>query len=140
MSHKDKKLLYESFDRDLNDSELDRLNEALSDSDELRRDKNAIKKIRELVSSRDEQNFEPFFADRVMNKIQIERAGKESLEFLENIALLFRPLAIAATVIIITIVSFNLFKGEQVNLENALVIPDITIADAYNPIMDLNEE
>lgn len=140
MNPKFKKLLYESFDRDLNESEREILENELSGSDELRREKDSLMSIRKMVSLRAEQNFEPFFADRVMSRIRGQNAGKEYKELFENISILFRPIAIAATVIIITLVSLNLFRSDRISLENAIVVPDVTLTDAYNPITDLNLE
>ena len=135
-----KQLLYESFDRNLSNREQDVLDKALADSIELQSERTHIIEMREKLSNSNEQKFEPFFADRVMTKVRESHNQNDSNEFFEGITLLFRPVAIAATVIIITLVSINLLKSNQASFEGALAVPEVTMSDAYDPLVDLNLE
>ena len=140
MDNKLKQLLYESFDRKLTTREQDILNKALTESVGLQSERKHIIEMRKKLSDSNKQKFEPFFADQVMSKVREIHNQNNSSEFFESIALLFRPVAIAATVIIITIVSINLLKSNQISLEGAIAIPEVTINDAYDPLLDLNLE
>jgi hypothetical protein len=140
MDNKIKQLLYESFDRELNEKEKVILNVALTDSEELQKEKENIIRMREKLSNQTEQRFGTSFIDRVMNKVQKISKQKDRYEFFENIYLLFRPVVIAATILIITMVSLNFLKREQISLEGAIAVPEVTLSDAYDPITNFNLE
>jgi len=63
-------LLYRSFDSDLSAEEQHLLEQALRESDALKTEKEKITAIRANLALEKEQSFKPFFAERVMNKIQ----------------------------------------------------------------------
>ena len=140
MDNKIKQLLYESFDRELNEKEKVILNVALTDSEELQKEKENIIRMREKLSNQTEQRFGTSFVDRVMNKVQKISKQKDRYEFFENIYLRFRPVVIAATILIITMVSLNFLKSEQISLEGAIAVPEVTLSDAYDPITNFNLE
>lgn len=140
MNHKIKKLLYESFDRGLNERERNILNAALAESARLRKEKEDIMQMRNELSSQNGQKFKPFFVDQVMNEIRAWKDQKDSNEYFDYISVLFRPVAIAATILIIALVSLNFIKSDRVSLEGAIAVPEVTITDAYDPIVDLNLE
>ena len=140
MDNKIKQLLYESFDRELNEKEKVILNVALTDSEELQKEKENIIRMREKLSNQTEQRFGTSFVDRVMNKVQKISKQKDRYEFFENIYLRFRPVVIAATILIITMVSLNFLKREQISLEGAIAVPEVTLSDAYDPITNFNLE
>lgn len=140
MDNKIKQLLYESFDRELSEQEKTILNVALADSEELQKEKETIIQMRDKLSNQAEQRFSGSFVNRVMSEIQKLSEQKENYEFFENVYMLFRPVIIAATVLIIAMVSLNFLKSEQISLEGAIAVPDVTISDAYNPVINFNLE
>lgn len=140
MDDKIKQLLYDSFERQLSSNEQDLLDKALADSSELQAAREDIIEMRKRLSDLKEQKFESFFADRVMSKIREIPEQNGSNEFFENIALFFKPVAITATVIIIIVASLNLMQGDQISLESVIAAPDVTISDAYDPIVEYNLE
>jgi hypothetical protein len=135
-----KQLLYESFDRELNEREKNILDFALIDSEELQKEKENLIVIRSKLKNQAEPGFSGSFVNKVMNEIHKLSNQKDNYEFFENIYLLFKPVVIAATVLIIALVSLNFIKSEKISLEDAIAIPDATISDAYDPITDFSLE
>ena len=75
------KLLIKSMDEKLADKEKQKLDIALDNSPELKREKKSLMKIRNLIKEQEYKLF-PFFAEKVMNKIiQLKKKQKEYLDF-----------------------------------------------------------
>ena len=53
---------------------------------------------------------------------------------------MFRPVAVAAAIIIIAIMSYNIANTNQVSWEGAIVVPEATLEDAFDPLVALNME
>jgi hypothetical protein len=124
-------LLYRSFEEQLNQEEYNKLEDGLENSFELREEKEKIIRIRRILQTDKIDTFKPFFADRVMNKL--EAAGKDLEEdsLFESLFFLFKPVAIAATALIIVIACYNIVSTGQFSLEGAMGIPEVTVDDAY---------
>ena len=140
MDKKLKDLLYRSFDSDLDPKDKKLLEEALSQSDEFRREKEMIILLRDKVQQGKVTSFRPFFADRVMEKIRSLNRIDESEQFFESLFVLFRPITIAAAVLIIIIAAYNITSSDQFSLEGALGIPEVTVNEAYDPTLALLTE
>ena len=140
MDKKLQDLLYRSFDSDLNPDEKKGLIEALSRSKELRQEKEMIASLRENIKGNQNTSFRPFFADRVMATIQSVKKDDESEKFFDSLFVLFRPIAIAATVLIIIIAGYNMSTTGHFSLEGALGVPDVTVDDVYDPTLALATE
>lgn len=135
-----KQLLYESFDRELNEREKNILNFALIDSEELQREKESIILMRNKLNNQAESGFSGSFINKVMSEVQRLSKQKDNYEFFENVYMLFRPVVIAATLLIIALISLNFIKSENISIEDAIAVPDVTISDAYDPITDFSLE
>jgi hypothetical protein len=135
MDEKIKELLYRSFDTDLSPEEEEQLGLALRQSEELRIEKDRIAALRDNIASRKKQSFEPFFADRVMGKLYNMGNKKEEDFFFEWLFALFRPVAIAATVLIIIAIGYNIGSTGQISLEGALAVPEVTLGEVYDPTL-----
>ena len=135
-----KQLLYESFDRELSEREKNILNFALIDSEELQREKESIILMRNKLNNQAESGFSGSFINKVMSEVQRLSKQKDNYEFFENVYLLFRPVVIAATLLIIALISLNFIKSENISIEDAIAVPDVTISDAYDPITDFSLE
>ena len=88
------KLIYRSFDDDLTEKEQEQLTEALEKSEMLQQIKEETSALRQDVSNSAAQSFEPFFAERVMNRI--DSVNKEEYApdiFYRSLWAVFRPLA-----------------------------------------------
>jgi len=140
MDKKLQDLLYRFFDSDLNPEEKKRLEEALSRSKELRQEKEMIASLRENIKGNQNTSFSPFFADKVMATIQSVKKDDESEKFFDSLFILFRPIAIAATVLIIIIAGYNMSTTGHFSLEGALGVPDVTVDDVYDPTLALATE
>jgi len=133
-------LLYRSFDSDLNPEEQKMLSEALSQSEKLRQEKEMIASLRENIKGSKTTSFNPFFADRVLENIKSSEQTNENEKFFESLFVFFRPIAIAATVLIIIIAGYNMSSTGHFSLEGALGIPEVTIDDVFDPTLALVTE
>jgi hypothetical protein len=140
MDKKFKDLFYRSFDSDLTQREKIMLEEALASSKELRQEKEMISSLRQNIQGVKDAAFNPGFADRVMNKINLSDQGGENEQFFDSLFVIFRPIAIAATVLIIIIAGYNMSSTGQFSVEGALGIPEITVDDVYDPSLALVTE
>jgi len=133
-------LLYRSFDSDLDQEEKKRLEEALARSKEFREEKEMIASLREKIQGSKTTSFNPLFADRVMTNIHSSENTDESEKFFDSLFVFFRPIAIAATVLIIIIAGYNMSTTGQFSFEGALGIPEVTVDDVYDPTLALVSE
>jgi len=130
MNKKILKLLYRSFDDDLNEKEQKQLAEALKNSEELRREKGQIEAQRQAISDSAAQSFKPFFAERVMGQIQTMREKENSLEnFYEALRALFWRFAVVGAVGLIALIIYNLGTGESLPIEEAFYVSDLTFEE-----------
>jgi hypothetical protein len=70
MDKKLRDLLYRSFDSKLSPEEKKLLEQALSQTKELRQEKKMITSLREGIKRSKMTSFQPYFADRVMENIR----------------------------------------------------------------------
>lgn len=133
-----KNLLYRSMDSELNPKEKKMLEEALADSEELRLEKQSIDSLRQNIKGTKETSFNAGFADRVMNTIIDQRSENE--QFFDSLLVFFRPIAIAAIVLIIIFAGYNMSSSGQFSVEGALGIPGVTVDDVYDPSLALVTE
>ena len=127
MNEKILKLLYRSFDDGLDEKERNELEEALKESDELRREREKILAQRKTISESATQSFKPFFAERVMARIYAlsEKTGTET--FYETLRAAFRPFAIAGAVAMAALILYNLGIGDILSSDEVFYVTDSTI-------------
>jgi len=128
-------LLYRSFDDELTREEQQRLDKALSNSKELREEKIRIDQMRTVISDSCQESFHPFFAEKVMRQIREAERTQES--FFDSLIYVFRPVAIAATILFIVLMSYNLVKSDNISLASAFAVPEITLEHALDPTLSL---
>jgi hypothetical protein len=124
------KLIYRSFDDDLTEKEQEQLAEALEKSEMLQQIKEEISALRKDISNSAAQSFKPFFAERVMSRI--DSANKEEYSpdiFYRSLWAVFRPLAIACTVIVIALLSYNLVKGKIISTDEIFYISETAVEE-----------
>lgn len=131
MDEKIKILLYRSFDEDLNPDESKMLEKVLAKSEELQKEKEKITRLRVNIKEGKVSAFKPFFAERVLNRIQSSVNSQDEETFFESLFVLFRPVAIAAAVLIIIVAGYNISTSGQISIEGALGVPEVTLDDAY---------
>jgi hypothetical protein len=129
------KLLYRSFDMDLSDKDRKRLDEALQGSDELRSERDWALARRQALAKSRTQSFAPFFAERVMGKIEaLGQTKTNGFElFYETFKAMFQRLAIASAVVLLFLVSYNLIKNDILPQEEIIFASDT----AMEEILDL---
>jgi len=128
------KLLYRSLDGDLNEKDRLRLDEALEKSEELRKERKKAMAQRQVVAASTGRSFGPFFAERVMNRIEISRPKKNGLEvFYGSFMSAFRKVAIVSAVVLVLLVSYNAIKSDIVPEDELFFMADTTMEE----ILDL---
>jgi hypothetical protein len=121
------KLLYRSFDDPLQEKEQQRLIQALECSPGLRREKVQLETQRQAVADTAVQSFKPFFAERVLarvNALEYKTNGLEVQRFYESLVTVFRRVAIAGAVLSLVFMIYNLGVGGNLPLEEALTLSD----------------
>ncbi len=140
MDKKLRDLLYRSFDSKLFPEEKKLLEQALSQSKQLKQEKEMITSLRDDIKRSKTTSFQPYFADRVMENIRSSKQIDESEQFFESLFVFFRPIAITAAVLIIIIAGYNITTTGHLSIEGALGIPEVTVDDVYNPTLALITE
>lgn len=130
MNKKILKLLYRSFDDDLDAKEQKQLAEALENSEELRKEKEQVEAQRQAISDSAAQSFKPFFAERMMSRIQALGEKENILEtFYETFKAAFWRFAATGAVIMIALISINLVIGEGLSMDEAFYVSELTFEE-----------
>ncbi len=140
MDKKLRDLLYRSLDSELSPEEKKLLEQALSQSKQLKQEKEMISSLRKDIKRSKITSFQPYFADRVMENIRSSKQIDESEQFFESLFVFFRPIAITAAVLIIIIAGYNITTTGYFSIEGALGIPEVTVDDVYDPTLALVTE
>jgi hypothetical protein len=140
MNQKILKLLYRSFEIQLTAREQQQLEVALRDSEQLRKEKERISSLRKSISASTINSFKPFFADRVMQGIRGQQEENKQQVFFESLIYFFRPIAIAAVLLVIMLTSYTIFSDNPLSGENGLAVSEISIEDAFDPMIDFIQE
>ncbi|UCC38968.1 MAG: hypothetical protein JSV96_14325 [Candidatus Aminicenantes bacterium] len=127
------KLLYRSFDDDLDEKERNELEEALINSEQLRQEKEKILAQRKAISESAAQSFKPFFAERVMARIDALSEKTETETFYETLRAVFKPFAIAGAVAMAALILYNLGIGDILSTEEVFFASD----SAFEEILQL---
>jgi hypothetical protein len=135
MNKKILELLYRSFDDELTQAEQQRLDQALSELKELREEKSRIAQMRTVISDSGRESFKPFFAEKLIRRIREAKQAQES--FFDSLIYVFRPVVIAATILLIVLMSYNLFKSDHKSVASAFAEPEITLEHALDPTISL---
>jgi hypothetical protein len=126
------KLLYRSLDDDLKDKDQKKLDEALEKSEDLRKDKERVLAQRQAVADSAGQSFGPFFAERVMNRIEGLGQKKNGLEaFYESFMTAFRKVAIVSAAVLVLLISYNVVKSDIVPEDELFFMADTTIEEIF---------
>ena len=122
-------LLVRSLDSNLSDRQSSELQIALESSAELRAEKEYLLQIRSDLKNKAGGTFKEGFTDRVMARI--------NPDFSRELIHYFRPVAAAAILLILVLVSINLINTGQFSIGSALGITEVSPEEAFNPIVDL---
>lgn len=119
-------LLFRFFDGELSANEREELETALQNSPELREEKKQLAAVRELIASGAVRKFQPFFAARVMQRIQAETSEED---FFESLIWMFRRVALAGALTVILLFASALLTGRASSLSTLFGMPQVTIED-----------
>ena len=135
MNKKILKLLYRSFDTELSEKSQKRLDDALERSNELRMERARALAQRQALAKSGTQSFGPFFAERVMGRIEsLGQSKTNGFElFYETFKAMFQRLAIASAVVLLALASYNLVKGDIIPQDEVIFASD----SAMEEILDL---
>ncbi len=130
-------LLLRSFDGDLSQNERAELETALQNSPELREEKKSLEAVRGMIASGAVRKFKPFFAARLMQRIQSETAQRE--DFFESLIWMFRRIALAGALTVILLFASALLTGRAPSLSTLFGMPQVTIEDTLQLDTQLEE-
>lgn len=131
-------LLLRSFDAELTTDEQSRLDEALADSESLKLEQEQLKIMRDAIGRGASRSFRPFFAERVMNRIQtIQQDALVFDPFFESLKNLFKPVLITAVVLIAIMMSYNAVRHEGTLLASE---SSVTLEEAFDPVYEWIQE
>jgi hypothetical protein len=140
MDEKILELLYNSLDCNLNPDQQKTLDEALENSFELRSRKEEMLKIRNSLKSENSQKFGYMFAEKVMKEIKnLDEKSNDEL-FFDSIISVFKPLAFAATFLMIFLVSYNIISENGYLFNSKQESIEITLVEAFDPFNELSME
>ncbi|MCK4573398.1 MAG: hypothetical protein KAU36_03460, partial [candidate division Zixibacteria bacterium] len=100
-----------------------RLEQALTESDALRAEKEQLEQMRGKIGSAAADSFGPSFTDRVMAGIDaIDPAESEEEQFATSLISLFRPVAAVAAAAVIVLAVWNIKTTGSISLESAFAL------------------
>ena len=103
---------------------------ALDNSEELRKEKEQIEAQRRAISNSAAQSFKPFFAERMISRIQALGEKENILEtFYETLKTAFWRFATTGAVIMIALISINLVIGESLSMDKAFYVSELTFEE-----------
>jgi anti-sigma factor RsiW len=121
-------LLYRSFDDELDPDKRKRLDQALKESEELRKEKVRIQEQRQALAESSKPSFKALFPERVMNRIKTlgqEKNGFES--FYQTLLLMFRRFAVIGAAILLLLLVYNLQTGDALSTDEIFYASDAAI-------------
>ena len=134
-------LLHKSFDSSLTSKEREILKKGLSESAALRKEKEKVELMRERLADSKQGTFNPFFAERVMNRIKTnQKLQQEKRTSFDSLVVLFRPIAITTAVLLIILLSYNMKKTDNYTLAGALGQEHVTLEHVMDPTYTLTME
>jgi hypothetical protein len=123
-------LLYRSFDEELTAEQSKVLEDALAVSEDLRKEKSRIAAMRKMVAESGMDSFRPFFAERVMRRIEDLRGGESSLWTLQEwLPRVFRRVAVVGVAVAGFLAIFNLAQSEGISVAAAFGMSEGSIEE-----------
>jgi len=133
MDKKLKDLIIRSFDDKLSPEERRRMDTALETSNELRNEYNELLRLRETLGAYTEKSFQPFFADKVINRIKYPSDINLNIDIFSSLMTAFRPLAAIAAVAIMALAVYNISSG-GFSIDGLLGIPQYNLDNIASAI------
>jgi len=129
------KLLFQSFDLDLELREKRLLKEALAEYPELIEERKHLESIYRKAPIRKTTSFSPWFVDRTMNRIRSLSNLEKSIDISVGVFLTaFRRVALIASVMVVLILAFNVSTSAEYSLASVIGIPNTSMEEMIDPI------
>ena len=131
-----KKLLYRSFDVELPSRQHHLLERARTNSPEVQRESERVRRLRSRLVQVEAKPFKPFFADRVIRRLASQ---PQPDEFFEALAYMFRRIifaAIACSVVLFSLSFLLVQKNEFVDYAKS----KMTLDELVDPTLSTLEE
>lgn len=135
-------LLYRSFEEELTGAEKGELRHALDESEDLRRERERIEAMRNMVSASGTDAFKPFFPERVMRRLAELRERRNGLWTLQEwLSRVFRRVAVVGAAVAVGLVVLNLVRADAVSLAAAFGVSEIPIEEVLElPVEPILED
>ena len=142
-------LLYRSLDASLTPGEQSRLDAALRRDPDLRDEYERLVGLRGLVENQESPSFRADFSQRVMERLAAESAaspapnpeGETMPGFEDALSLMFRKVAVAASVAAVLLLTYNLATSESVSITTSLgLTEELYPEDLYDARIALESE
>lgn len=131
------KLLFKSFDAPLSKEEKELLESELKNSPSLKEEQEFLNRLRRGVEQSAVNDFEPFFEERLMGKLNRSLKNERTFDSI-SIPLFssFGRIAIAAVIILIILISYNVNNGNNYAINNLLGNSKTNIASVFDPFQN----
>ena len=142
-------LLYRSLDASLTPEEQSRLAAALRRDPVMRDEYERLVRMRSLVENQKSPSFRADFSHRVMERLAAESAaipasnpeGGTTPEFEDALPLMFRKVAVAASVAAVLLLTYNLATSESVSITTSFgLTEELYPEDLYDARIALETE
>lgn len=149
MKRTDLDLLYRSLDSSLTPGERSRLDDALRRDQGLRDEYERLIRLRGLVENQESPSFQAGFTRRVMERLATESAAgpasiaerESTLGFEDALSLMFRRMAVAASVAAVLLLTYNLTTSESVSITTSFgLAEELYPEDLYDARIALETE
>jgi len=123
------KHLVRSLDSTLRKKDRKRLDRALAESPDLRRQKAEILSLRQAIAEESARSFRPGFEDRVMNRIRSAPAVPNGIEAkIQSYRWVFGRLAAVSVFVLIVLITVILVQDGLIPKEAVFYVSDTTIS------------
>jgi anti-sigma factor RsiW len=134
MRPEDNELLLKASLDELDPGESDRLQDLLARDPKARTELEGLKSLENLVSATPPaSSFDPYFANRVMQRLEAERKGQE-MTLADSLARMFYRLAPVPIAMAVALFAFSAVNGSdnsQSLIESALGLQAVTLDEAF---------
>lgn len=134
MKSEDSELLLKASLDELSPDESKRLEDLFARDPEAKGELERLRRIESLVAGAPQESFAPFFATRVMQRLDSERAG-QTTSLADSLTRLFYRVAPAALVLAVALFAFGAVTrsdDSQSLLESALGLQAVTLDEAFS--------
>ena len=99
---------------------------------------NIDEKLKQLLIDNTKSSFDPDFQEKIISKLVKDTNTRNSFEnLLEQLLIQFRGFAFAVVIVLLIMITYNVFDEGEFTLASVLDIPQVSIHQAVDPINNL---